>query len=114
LSLAIKSERNASKSNNAVLIEAGKNKRQAFWVYLGQKQEGKWQSRYFDIDGLPALNSVIKSHANVFQHETKPVYRDDLYEWDLGKIKGTIKAGSTVTVVDTLTLIGNNYWAKVK
>jgi len=64
---------------------------------------------------MPSPNTVITSRANVYKHDKKPIELDhETDTWDFGKKIGVIKSGNTVTVLDTLNLEGNNFWAKVK
>lgn len=116
LALQLKSEVVVSNKGAILHIASTKTEKQEkpFWVYLGQKEDGNWQSKNFDINGLPLPNEIIKSIANVYQHNEKPVKISEPDNWNFGKKIGVVKSGSTFQVLDTLTLEGNNYWALVK
>jgi hypothetical protein len=103
-------------SENAILYKTSSSTAngEPFWVYLGQKEDGQWQTRFFNIQALPNPNSVITAIANVYKRNKKPTKIGDTDNWDLGRKIGVIKSNSTVTVLDTLGVEGDNYWALVK
>lgn len=111
----LEEEKEAAKQVGTFYATSTTKDENPFWVYLGQKENDKWQACFFNIDVLPTPNTVIKSVANVYKHDKKPIEIDhETDTWDFGRTLGVIKSGSTVTVLETLTLEGNNYWARVK
>jgi hypothetical protein len=91
-----------------------RNESPSFWVYLGQKENNVWQNRFFEIRDLPAKGNVIKSIATVFKRNNKPVKIEEPDYWQLGNVIGVINKNSTVTVIETAVLPGDNLWALVK
>jgi hypothetical protein len=87
-----------------------------FWVYLGQTENNKWITNCFGLKELPPPNTVIVANMNVYKHDSKPVQIGDpnADTWDFGNRIGAIQKGSKVKVLETTTLTGDNYWAKVQ
>lgn len=99
---------------NAVSQTAGASGNPTYWAYLGQHDGGKWQTKLFDIPEMPALGQVIASRSYVYLHDSKPIKIAEPDTWNFGKTVKTITPKSTVRVLDTLRLEGNNLWAKVQ
>ena len=85
-----------------------------FWVYLGQRINGKWLTKQFNVQTMPLPLTEIECIDNVYKRDMMPIKIGEPDVWQLGKTIGVIKKGKTVTVVDTLTVDGGNYWVKVK
>jgi hypothetical protein len=101
---------------DAIKLAAQSPQHGSFWVYLGEKENNIWQSRNFDIKAMPNIGTVISNTTPVFERVNEPKNignpQDD--NWYLGQPIGVLKPNSQLRVVDTLTLSGNNYWARVR
>jgi hypothetical protein len=88
-----------------------------FWVYLGEKQQNKWQPGFFNIDGIPAPGTDIASLGlSVYKRDSPPQNigdpKDD--KWYMDPPIGILRPRSRVRVIETIKLAGDNYWARVK
>ncbi|MFL5740183.1 MAG: hypothetical protein ACJ75B_08190 [Flavisolibacter sp.] len=67
------------------------------------KENGTWQSRYFDIDNLPKPSMAITSLVDVYQRNRVPKQLPSVDNWFFGDKIGVLKKGTKVTVLKTVT-----------
>jgi hypothetical protein len=97
-----------------ILSDPSINRTTRFWVYLGQKINGKLMNSHFIISDLPVPGQRIVAKDAVYRRETFPVLLNN-EEYQLGKSIGVVDGNEAVTVVEVRPITDdNNYWALVE
>jgi hypothetical protein len=81
----------------------------AFWVYVGQYQNGHFLKRpNFNVTAPPTTGQELVAWTDTYRRNDKPVQRGS--EWFLGKITGVVKEGESLKVLTVDTIEVGNIW----
>ena len=84
--------------------------KEGFWVYVGEYDEQKKSFRArpnFDVTAPPSDKDSITAVQDVYQRGAQP-YKDSKGNWQLGAIKGVLQKGTTISVLETARIEGEN------
>jgi len=92
----------------------------SYWVYVGEYDSQTRQFRSqpnFDVGEPPVANSSITVTQDVYARDKKPYA--DAAGWNLGEIKGVLRNGKSILVLERADIEGDtparkNIWIRIK
>jgi hypothetical protein len=96
----------------AKLLDTTINSNLETWVYIGQKVNGILAT-HFNITTVPHKDDTVQAKDAVYKRKSVPIESKN-GDWTLGEVKGVVRDGESVTILEVREIKDQNFWAKVK